>query len=331
MTVSLEPTDGVDGAKRHIVIPRFLPNALRYPFAVPRVRRIIRRYRPHIVNSHFLPNYGVIAALTGFRPCVLSTWGSDIMMLPQRTAFHMRRTRFVIQRASFITSDAQVMSERLVELGASEERIVTFPYGVDRDVFHPRPPGPEREGPRVLSNRKLEAVYSIETLLTSFSPIAQSAPGASLTIAGTGSHRERLRSAARHLGLADSTRFVGGVSHADMPELLRDHDLYVSVALSDTTSVSLLEAMACGLFPIVSDIPANKEWIEHGKNGFLVPVQNARELERAIVSAWQDGQLRSAAREHNARIIEERADWYSNMAVVGELFDRLLSDEKPGA
>ena len=111
LTASLEPVDGMAGAKERISVPGLVPHFLRYPMAVPRVRRMIHRFRPAIINAHFLPNYGIMAALCGFTPWVLSTWGSDIMLLPTRSALHMRRTRFVISKATHITSDAEVMSE----------------------------------------------------------------------------------------------------------------------------------------------------------------------------------------------------------------------------
>lgn len=329
LTLSLEPVDGVTGPRQRIVIPSFLPDLLRYPMAVPTVRAVLNRFDPHIVNAHFLPNYGVIAALSGFTPWVLSTWGSDIMVLPEKSAFHMRRTRFVIRRATYITSDAQVMSKRLVELGASPDRVITFPYGVDRNVFHPPATSTVGKGPRVFSNRKMEPIYNVGTLVAAFAEVARSIPEARLTLAGSGSERRTLERDARSNGADCAVSFVGDVAHAKIPDLLRDHDIFVSVALSDTTSVSLLEAMACGLFPIVSGIPANREWIEDGKNGLVVPPRDIDALARAIADAWRNPDLREAAKQKNAGLIEARADWYRNMSVADDLFRRLARPRMP--
>jgi glycosyltransferase involved in cell wall biosynthesis len=117
--------------------------------------------------------------------------------------------------------------------------------------------------------------------------------------------------------------FVGDVDHQRMPALLRDHHLYVSTSLSDTTSVSLLEAMACGLFPIVSDIPANREWIEDGVNGCLVPVQQPMKLAMTIIDAWKDPSFRDRAVHANFELVRDKAEWNANMRAVRELFERL--------
>jgi glycosyltransferase involved in cell wall biosynthesis len=171
----------------------------------------------------------------------------------------------------------------------------------------------------------METVYNIDTLVRTFADVIRLIPDARLTLAGSGSQRNVLEAEAGENNVTESVRFLGDVSHAGVPALLRDHAIFISIALSDTTSVSLLEAMACGLFPIVSDIPANREWIEHGTNGFLVPPRDSAKLAGAIVDAWRNPELRSEAAKKNADLIEARADWFHNMATVKELFNRIVS------
>ena len=323
LTASLEAVDEVPGARRRIAMPSFLPDWARYPLAVSKIRAMLREYEPHIINAHFVPNYGMMAALSGFSPWVLSTWGSDVMLLPGKSPFHMWRTRFVLARAEWITSDAEVMSRRLVQLGARPDRVVTFAYGVDRGVFHPVAAPPPREGPRIVCNRKMEPVYNVAVLVEAFARVAETLSGAELTLAGDGSLRRSLEKQVRETRPHIAIRFVGEVPHVQVPHLLRDHDLFVSIALSDTTSVSLLEAMACGLFPIVSDLPANREWVRHGVNGSVVPARDPEAIARAIVDAWRNPDLRASARQINADLVETRADWQRNMSIVDDLFRRL--------
>jgi glycosyltransferase involved in cell wall biosynthesis len=146
---------------------------------------------------------------------------------------------------------------------------------------------------------------------------------ATLTVAGDGSLRSELAQRAERSIARRAIVFVGGVDHRRMPALLGDNHIYVSLSLSDTTSVSLLEAMACGLFPVVSDIPANREWIEHGVNGCLVPVRQPMKLAQTVIDAWKDRALRENARRRNIETIRTRAEWGSNMRAVHDLFDDL--------
>lgn len=319
-----EPAGTYPGTMRRFRVPAWLPHALRYPLAVPEARRVAARFRPDIVNAHFIPNYGLIASLLGRRPWVLSTWGSDVMTDPDKSSFHMWRTRRVLSGAAYVTSDAGVMTERLAALGVPREHILTFPYGVDTECFHPASSPPDG-GPRLVSNRKLEPVYSVSTVIDAFAAVREAFPGATLTVAGDGSRRKALMARAAASPAGSAVTFVGGIDHDRMPALLREGHIYVSASLSDTTSVSLLEAMASGLFPVVSDIPANREWITQGENGILFPVNEPQALARAVIDAWQDPPLRDRARQANLKLIRARGRWSESMRAVHELFDTLAA------
>jgi glycosyltransferase involved in cell wall biosynthesis len=331
LTFSLEePAGAYPGAGATASMPTWLPDALRYPLAAVTVRRLVARFDPDVVNAHFVPNYGLIASLAGRAPWVLSTWGSDIMTDPDKSPFHMWRTRRVLASASWVTSDARVMSERLQRLGVAPERILTFPYGVDTDRF--RPSGePHADGPRVVTNRKLEAVYSVSTVIDAFAAVHEVFPEASLTVAGDGSERTELGRRAAQSVAASAITFVGGVDHERMPALLAENQVYVSASLSDTTSVSLLEAMATGLFPVVSDIPANREWVTHGENGMLFPAGRPVDLATSIIEAWRDPALRARACSANLELVRKRAQWKESMRPVHELFDTLSQTASRGA
>jgi glycosyltransferase involved in cell wall biosynthesis len=326
LSFSLERPDQYPGVLRYIRMPAFLPRFLRYLLCVPAVKDLVHQFKPHVVNAHFAPNYGMIATVLGRRPWVLSTWGSDILIDPKKSLLHRMRTRFVVRRADYVTSDAQVMTEEIRKMGVPEERVLTFPYGVDIDRFRPRD-HPLSGGPRILSNRKLTSVYGVSTLIDAFPAVREAFHDATLTVAGDGELRNYLLECAERSIARRAIVFVGNVDHHHVPALLRDHDLYVSMSLSDTTSVSLLEAMACGIFPIVSDIPANREWIEDGVNGRLVPVQQPMKLAMTIIDAWKDESLRRGAVRSNLELVRSRAEWRTNMRGVKELFERLSGKE----
>ena len=89
-------------------------------------------------------------------------------------------------------------------------------------------------------------------------------------------------------------------------------DLYVSPSHVDGSSVSLMEALACGLPCLVSDIPANMEWVREGENGWLFPDGNADALAAKILAAMENHKSLPEI-GHNARAVaEERTDWKKN-------------------
>jgi glycosyltransferase involved in cell wall biosynthesis len=324
LAVSLEQTSAFPTRFIHVPVPGFLPDAMRYPVGCMALRRILREFRPDVVSAHFVPNYGMMAALAYHGPWVLSAWGSDIMSVPEKSTFHRWRTQFVLDRAPWVTSDARVLTEKIESFGFRGDHILTFPYGVDTALFSPGA-APPQPGPLILSNRKLESLYRIDVMIDAFAAVHEALPDAALTIAGDGGEKARLVARADTSTGVSRIRFIGGVTHDHMPALLREHHLYISTSPADTTSVSLLEAMAVGLFPIVTDIPANREWITDGENGRLVPPGEATKLAVAIIDAWRNPELRDRSRERNARIIETRGRWVESMQPVHDLFDRLCA------
>jgi glycosyltransferase involved in cell wall biosynthesis len=222
-------------------------------------------WRPDVTVAHFLPNYGFLAALAGASPFVLVAWGSDLLVNARRSPLHAARARWVLRRASLIHVDAENLAEAARDLGAPPERIWTRPWGVDAAGLAPASPWRERFARagrlRVLWTRMLEPIYDPATFLRALGRLRSGGAPFLATIAGDGPLRAGLEAQAAALGLADSVRFLGRVEESRLQDLYREHEIYVSMSLSDSTSQSLLEAMAAGLAAVASDIPGNEPWL----------------------------------------------------------------------
>jgi L-malate glycosyltransferase len=126
-------------------------------------------------------------------------------------------------------------------------------------------------------------------------------------------------------GVEERVHFPGQVSQADLPRYYRSTDLYLSASHSDGTSISLLEALACGRPALISDIPGNREWITPEVEGWLFPDGDAVALSEAIEQAASDRlrlvQMGEAAR----RLAEQRADWDKNFPQLFRAYGLALS------
>lgn len=261
--------------------------ALRVASAVGDVRRELRDFQPDVTVAHFLPDYGFLAALSGAKPLFLVCWGSDLLLNATRTPFHRARARFTLSRAALVHVDAAVLAEAAVRLGASASRVWNRAWGVDADALAPREPWAARraraQGPiRLLWTRRLDPLYRPEIFLEALARLRAKRIAFTATMAGDGAKRATVETLARSLGVADQVRFAGWVGDADLMALLASHDVYVSLSRSDSTSQSLLEAMAAGLVPVVSDIEGNREWVTHRQEGYLVPGDDAEAVSCAV-------------------------------------------------
>jgi len=298
--------------------------------------RCVRDRNFGLIHAHWVVPAGVIAVIAGFvcrRPVVVTAHGSDLLVVAEKSRVVRWLARFVLRRADAVTSVAEHLTDRIVEWGIPRDRILTFPMSVPTDSFRPEGDKPDGwEGKAIVfSNRNHYPVYNVETLVKAARIVLEKAPNAEFVIAGEGPEKPNLMSLASELGVVERVGFVGSIPNEDMPEYLREAAVYVSTALSDGASVSLLEAMACGTYPVVADIAANREWIEDGKNGSLFEAGNAGALADRILEGIDDDHLRAKAREVNPRIIEQRAQWESNIEKLLGLCERAMSRQRARA
>jgi glycosyltransferase involved in cell wall biosynthesis len=130
--------------------------------------------------------------------------------------------------------------------------------------------------------------------------------------------------------LESHIHFHGHVDHQVLAGLLAGSDIFVTPALSDGNNVSLNEAMACGCFPIASNIPANSQWITDGVNGYLYPAGDVTRLADAIEMAIDKTELRLSARTANRAIVETKVDWRICVKRMDDIYQQATGGKGSG-
>ncbi|MCJ7497212.1 MAG: glycosyltransferase family 4 protein, partial [candidate division Zixibacteria bacterium] len=255
-------------------------------------------------------------------------WGSDVLISSKRSFFHRTRTKYVLSKADLVTCDGMNIYKELSALGVEKDKIVLAPMGVELNLLRERSISGRFENKEeiiILSMRSLEPVYDLKTLIKAIPLVVnQSHKNIKFWIIGEGRQKEELVKLSLNLGIERNIEFRGYIAREELEDCLQKADIYISTSLSDSTSVSLLEAMASGLLPVVSDIPGNLEWIEEGKNGFLFPAGNYQALAQKIVWMINDFKDIEKLRMENQKIIKEKALWEENMKMIENKFLELF-------
>ena len=322
---SLEPPPADLAAERLPCAP--LPGFLRYPLALPALKRALERFAPDLVDAHYVPNYGLLGALSGRRPLSVTAWGSDLLVLGRRGPLQRARARFVLRRADLVLADAANLAGAARALGAAPAKVHMIPWGVDLALFRL---SAERVRGLIVSTRMHEPVYDLETILRAVKPVLERDPCARLVVTGDGSLRAGLERQAAALLPAGRWQFVGCLAPDELATLLARAEVYLSASLTDSTSISLLEAMAAGAVPVVSDIEGNREWVAEGDGARLFPCGDAAALTIALERALGDAEWVVAARARNRRVIEARADRELNLSRIEAMFAGLASTWRGG-
>lgn len=180
-------------------------------------------------------------------------------------------------------------------------RIVPNIIDMDRFGAAPRPVSASPLAPRILVARNLEPIYDNETALRAFRIVKRSFPAARLVIAGSGPLRKALEMLTAELGVKRDVTFAGRVENDDMAKLYREADLVVNPSLADNMPISILEALACGVPVVSTNVGGIPKLVEHDKTAVLVPPQRPEEMANAILAVLSDpvkaSRLRAAGTE----------------------------------
>lgn len=285
---------------------RFGISKLSYLRAVPYLRRIHATIQPDVTNAHYASSYGLVSALAGLRPLLISVWGIDIYRWPQRSRLHSLVMRKVLNSARAVLSTSRVMAE--VTSRYTDRDIHVTPFGVDTSLFSPAVPQVRNaSGKFVLGTVKaFEHKYGIEYLIRAFSELRGAGGDRELElhIYGDGSLRGTLEKLVVNLGIESQTTFFGRIPNSLVPDAFRSMDLAVFPSVDDSESfgVAALEAQACGIPVVASNVGGLPETVVDGKTGIIVEPGNPTALANAIEELIHDDSRRmrmaELAREH---------------------------------
>lgn len=314
-----------------------LPGVLKYLLWTLATRRILREFAPDILHAHRVTSAGWIGVFSGFHPMVVTPWGSDLYQFPQRSRLAEWLTRQVLQQADLVTADAQDLRKLAIHYGADPRHTHFVHWGVDPDLFRPSENQAElrqkmgwQGQPILYCPRAMHPIYNLDILLEALPTIRRNYPGVLLILRDYNTnlnYRSRLMQMINEKALQDCVKIIPGLPWPETVALYQAADLVISAPSSDSTPVSLLEAMACGTPVIATDLPAIQEWIQPGKNGVLVPVRDAPGLAQAVIALWSQPELQQQFSQVNLALVQERANHQSEMSRVEALYQSLLDGQ----
>ncbi|MGE0568214.1 MAG: glycosyltransferase [Bacteroidia bacterium] len=290
-----------------------------------KIKKLLAEIKPDVLHALYATSYGIAGALSGFHPFIVTPLGTDVLISPKNSFVYRVLLRYVFKKADKITSLAPHMTEAIKNLGGSSNKIEEVIFGINTDIFNNKNRKVDNNVFSIASIRNLEPVYNISLLLKAVSLVKGKIPNMTLTLIGDGSLRKRLEEEAKTLGISSFTKFIGKVSQKEVVSLLQSSKVVVTVSLSDGNALSLLESMACGAYPIASDIPANKQWIEDGVNGTLVPVDNPQYLADKLLEIYSSyDSIINDTTERSQKIITEKGTWQVNMKKMNGIYIELI-------
>lgn len=338
-----EVQDGIE--VRH---PRFLsvPGAFKWLDGIlmalgcfPTMLRLKRSFHFNVIDAHFAYPDGDAGTLLGrwlHVPVTITLRGTEVPLA--RDPLRRRRMVKALARASRIFSVSDSLKRHAESLGARSERTLVVGNGVDLAKFHRLPQEAARRSlglpdgvPVLISVGALVERKGFHRVMECLPVLRQQFPGLRYLVAGgaspEGDWGAVLRTRAAELGLQDCVLFLGRVAPDELKVALSAADVFVLATRNEGWANVFLEAMACGLPVVTTDVGGNSEVVADAKLGILVPFDERNKLAEAI----SEGLRRSWDRDFIVRYAEANS-WDHRVKVLAtEFADVVEREAKPGS
>ena len=298
---------------------------LGYLSQITELKRAIQLFQPDVIHAHYATSYGILGVRSGFRPLVISVWGTDVFAFPKNSFIHARLLSYIFSKATKICSTSYCMKQEIVKY--TKEDVEVIPFGVDVHRFSPVESKNEKTTIIIGNIKALEPTYGNKILLDAFILILKKYPALQLhlLLVGEGSQRNELENIAKENGITNQVHFAGRVPHSIIEKYHQQIDIFVSLTTVDESfGVSLVESMACCKAVIASDTPGFKEVLGSQENGIIVKRNSVEEVVNAL-SFFLDHPAERVKKGNSARQrVIENYIWDDNVQQMMTVYQNLI-------
>lgn len=285
-------TEGnIEGANVHFIDCKVNTNdtdlkKIKYLFKCKKVKNIINKMQPDIINAHFATSYGMIAALTVPNNFICSVWGSDVYAFPKKSFIHKVYLKYLLKKAKCIFSTSKSMAKEINKY--TNKKIYITPFGVKMDLFNPNKRIQINNEFTIGTLKPLEDKYGIDLIIKAVSMVNSKRPGINikLKIAGQGSKEEEYKKLAIKEDV--NVEWLGFITQENVAYELANMDAAIFLSKFESFGVAIIETQACGIPVIVSNVPGFNETTIPNKTSIMVERNNLEEIENAIIYLYDN-------------------------------------------
>jgi len=320
--VLLYKTDHINRLKRRTKSGSF--EKLKYLIVFQSLKKCIKDFQPDILHAHYASSYGLLGALTGFHPYIISVWGSDVYDFPNVSFLHKKILEYNLSKADCILSTSHIMANEARKY--TNKHVQITPFGVDLTLFKKNYTTENEHALIIGTVKALVANYGIDVLIKSFKILLDNNPHINLRlkIVGDGEDKDKFISLASSLKIEDKIDFVGKIANENVPNYFNSFLVSVFLSVKESFGVAAVEAMACECPVVVSDADGFTEVVVNNETGFIVPQKDIQATVNAIQKFVDDPKLREKMGEAGRNRVCELYNWENNVTQMVNIYDNIL-------
>ncbi|MRX73674.1 glycosyltransferase [Bacillus lacus] len=306
-----------------------MSNKIAYFLTVPEIKRVLREFQPDILHSHYVSSYGVVGAMANFHPYIISVWGMDIYDFPKEGRANELMVKYALSKADVICSTSHVMKK--VTAQYTNKEIEVTPFGVNMQKFKPSEDQEEDESITFGIVKTMAEKYGIRYLLEGYAEFKNIVTPdvfskTKLDIVGPGPMLEDYKKLADKLEISHQTTFHGRVHHEKVPELINSFDVFFVPSTLDSESfgVAAVEAQACQVPVVVSNVGGLPEVVVDGKTGYIIPTKNSRAIAEKMKQFVEEPELGRRMGIDGRQHVLAHYDWEDNAKLMDTIYEKTV-------
>lgn len=295
-----------------------------------KVRKLLQNIQPKVLHVHYASGYGTLARLVNFKPTLLSVWGSDVFLFPYKNNRAKKTLQKNLQAMNQITATSYALKSQTELFVNHKSEIKVVPFGIDLSVF--KPLKQNKQMLTIGTVKGLEHVYGIDILLRAVARLLKKlqqlddqsyAEKLQIQIVGDGSELGNLKQLANELNIDQMTKFVGKVPNNEVPAYLNDFDIYCALSRSESFGVAILEASACEVPVVVSEVGGLPEVVQNEQTGFIVNHNDEDEIVNRLLQLIINSDLRKQYGKSGRKFVQQYYNWNENITEMENIYSTI--------
>jgi glycosyltransferase involved in cell wall biosynthesis len=295
---------------------------------LPHLKRVIKEFKPDVVHAHYATSYGLLARLSKFKPYFISAWGTDVMKFPDKNFVYKRILRKNLEQAAMVFATSETIKEYILKV--CQVPVSVIPFGVDLNQFKPGPRLSqfEKDNFVVAAIKTLESLYCIDVIIDAFALLVNKYPSKKLQllVVGTGSLLTKLKQQANDLGIEKNVLFTGRIDFSEVANYFNTADIFVNISEYESFGVSVIEASACELPVIVTDVGGLREVVDQNSTGIRIAVRDIHATFEAMEKLMNNENLRIEMGKQGRIKVQKYYDWQLNLQQMINAYSNLIQN-----
>lgn len=326
----------IDNINSKVVLHELKFNApYGYYLNVMELRKLYKEIKPDVINVHYASGYGTLVRRAKIKPVLLSVWGSDVYDFPNESKLKKKILQKNVMFADEIASTSNVMAKELKrQIPTLKKDIYITPFGVDIEKFKKLEVKREGNDFNIGNIKKLEKKYGIEYLILGVEKLIRklekegdnkTSKAIKLYIYGDGSQKQELDDMILEHGLENNIFLMGRIANDLVPEKLSQLDVFCapSILNSESFGVAVVEAMACEVPVIASNVDGFTEVMVKNETGYIIEKKNSDKIAEALEKLLKDKEQRIKFGKNGRKRVIENYNWEDNVKKMEEIYTRM--------